>query len=286
MSATRINIRARWRLWPGLQRPSLVLALAVIILCLAASLFGPWLMPADPTDFITDDPFGPPSHLAWLGTDYMGRDILSRLIDGTRLTLAMAAAAAVLAHLLGDTLGLLAAVCGGWVDALLSRLMDVVLSLPKIIVGLVVVAALGPSLNVIVAVAACVYAAGVFRLARALGADLVGQDFVGVARARGEGLVWIIGGEILPHVARPLLADFVIRLGFAILFLSSLSFLGLGVQPPMADWGGLVRENLQGLAAGSWAPVFPALAIAALAIALNLAVDAVGEQQDETALLH
>jgi peptide/nickel transport system permease protein len=268
---------------PAIQRREIKLTLwfSIIILaiCALVAIFGPWIVPHDPTEFVTDEPFGRPQAGIWLGSDYLGRDLLSRLIDGTRTTLVMALAATVLAHLLGDCLGLLAALRGGWVDAVISRIADLILSLPKIIVGLVIVAALGSSVLVIVMLAAVVYAAGVFRIARALGSDLVGMDFVKVAKSRGEGPGWILFSEILPHVAQPLAADFAIRMSFAILFMSSLSFLGLGVQPPLADWGGLVRENLGGLATGSLVPIFPALAIAVTSIALNLLVDNIGEQQ-------
>ena len=253
-----------------------LLSVAVLALVALAAVFGPLLVPYDPTEFITDDPFAAPDRATWLGSDYMGRDMLSRMLYGTRLTMTMALGATLLAHLIGVSLGMVAALAGGVADQLLSRLVDVLLSLPKIVVGLGLVAALGPSIPVIMGVAAVVYAAGVFRIARALGMDLVSQDFVRVARARGEGLAWVLGAEMLPHMLRPLAADFAIRTSFAILFLSSLSFLGLGVQPPYADWGGLVRENLPGLSAGSFAPFYPALAIALVSIALNLCVDALG----------
>lgn len=253
---------------------------AIIVLCIAIGALAPYLAPYDPTEFVSDMAFAEPSGSAWLGTDYLGRDLFSRLIDGTRLTLLMALAATMIAHVVGDVLGLLAAARGGVLDTVLCRIVDVSLSLPKIIVGLVVVAALGSSITVIVVVAGLVYSASVFRIARALGRDLVAQDFVQVARSRGEGLGWILFGEILPHVVRPLAADFAIRMSFAILFMSSLSFLGLGVQPPLADWGGLVRENLPGLAGGSLAPLYPAAAIALVSIALNLLVDALGERSD------
>jgi peptide/nickel transport system permease protein len=267
---------------PGRRlRPTYVVSIAIIVGFVLIGIFAPWIMPHDPTEFLSYDPFEMPSATSWLGTDYLGRDLLSRLIDGTFITLAMAFTATCLALLIGGSLGLLAAAQGGLLDTLLSRIVDVLLSLPKIIVGLVVVAALGPSVSVIVVVAAVVYASGVFRLARALAQDLINKDFIQVARSRGEGLAWILFGEILPHVIRPLAADFAIRMAFAILFLSSLSFLGLGVQPPLSDWGGMVRENLQGLSSGSLAPVYPALAIASMAVALNLLVDTLAERQDE-----
>lgn len=265
------------------QRRPLTLWISAGVLCLwgLVAILAPLLAPHDPTAFVSDEPFMRPQPGMWLGSDYLGRDILSRLIVGTQLTLFMALVATCLASIVGATLGVLAAIYGGWVDTLLSRMVDVILSLPKIIVGLVVLAALGPSIAVIVGLAASVYAAGVFRVARALGLDLVKLDFIRVANARGESKLWILFGEMLPHILQPLAADFAVRMSFAVLFMSSLSFIGLGVQPPLSDWGGLVRENLDGLAASSLAPIFPAVAIAATSIALNLLVDALGEKHEQ-----
>ncbi len=259
-----------------LRRPSPTVAISIAVLGLfvLAGLVSLVALPQDPTDFLSDVPFAPPARGTWLGTDYLGRDVLSRLMDGTRITLLMAFAATLFAHLVGDALGLLAAIKGGILDSLLSRIVDVVLSLPKIIVGLVVVAALGSSIWVLVMVAAFVYAAGVFRIARALGLDLVHLDYVKLARSRGEGIGWLLFGEMLPHVVRPLATDFALRMSFAILFMSSLGFVGLGVQPPMADWGGMARENLGGLSTNPLAAIAPAAAIALVSIALNLLVDA------------
>jgi peptide/nickel transport system permease protein len=265
---------------PSPRRRYLFWAAAAVVGAWAlVGLLAPVLTPHDPTDFVSNDPFSAPDAVAWLGTDYLGRDLFSRLIGGAQITLAMAFIATLLAHLLGGTLGILAAIRGGFFDAVLSRVVDVLLSLPKIIVGLVVVAAVGSSMTVLVLIAGIVYAAGVFRIARSLAADVAVTDFIRAARARGEGPLWLMFGEILPNIMMPLAADFAIRMSFAILFMSSLSFIGLGVQPPRADWGGLVRENLSALSAGSWAPIFPALAIASVAIALNLLVDAIGDRR-------
>lgn len=267
---------------PARRRRSLAFLVSVTILTGAAflALFGGWIAPHDPTEFVSDSPFAVSRSGIWLGSDYLGRDILSRLVTGTRLTLGMALAATTIASLAGSIIGLLAAITGGWFDAIASRTVDVALSLPKIIVGLVVVAALGSSIPTIVLLAAAVYSAGVFRIARALGNDLARLDFIRVAQARGEGTLWLLFGEMLPHVIQPLAADFAIRVSFAILFMSSLSFLGLGVQPPLTDWGGMARENLGGLAEGSFAPIYPALAIAACSIALNLLVDQLNEHNE------
>ncbi|MFA6964341.1 ABC transporter permease [Bosea sp. (in: a-proteobacteria)] len=254
--------------------PTLVFSAAILIAFALIAVVSLFALPQDPFDFVSDEPFSPPVAGIWLGADYLGRDVLSRLMDGTRITLFMALSATLLAHLIGDTLGLLAATRGGFVDAVLSRIVDVVLALPKIIVGLVVVAALGSSVSVIIGIAAVVYSAGVFRIARALGNDLKEMDYIKLARSRGEGMAWILFGEMLPHVVKPLATDFAIRASFAILFMSSLSFVGLGVQPPMADWGGMARENLGGLSTNPLAAVGPAVAIALVSIALNMLVDA------------
>jgi peptide/nickel transport system permease protein len=174
---------------------------------------------------------------------------------------------------MGITLGILAAVKGGWIDMGISRVNDAILALPTIMLGLIVIAALGSSIPILIGTAAVIYATSVFRIARALGQDIMVQDYVEAAATRGEGIWWIIRAEVLPNAAMPLATDFGLRLVFVVLFISSLSFLGLGVQPPASDWGSMVRENLQGLTYGSYAAIWPALAIASFTIAINLIVD-------------
>ncbi len=209
----------------------------------------------------------------YLGTDYIGRDTLSRILFGARNTIGISLAATLLAYLFGITLGILAAVKGGWIDMGISRINDAILALPTIMLGLIVIAAFGSSIPVLVGTAALIYATSVFRIARALGQDIMVQDFVEAAHARGEGVWWIIRAEVLPNAAMPLATDFGLRLVFVVLFISSLSFLGLGIQPPASDWGSMVRENLQGLTYGSYAAIWPAISIASFTIAINLIVD-------------
>jgi len=220
-----------------------------------------------------DTDFQGPSKVAWLGTDYIGRDTLSRILFGARTTLGISLAATLLAYLVGVTLGIGAAVGGGMLDMGLSRVDDAFLSIPPIMMGLIVIAAIGSSIPILIVLSGLIYGALVFRIARALGQEVMVSDFVEAARVRGEGLWWIITREILPNVALPLATDFGLRFVWVILFISSLSFLGLGVQPPMSDWGGMVKENLAGLPYGSIAPLIPALAIATLTISINLIVD-------------
>ena len=162
---------------------------------------------------------------------------------------------------------------GGWPDMILSRINDAILALPSIMLGLLIVVAFGTSIPILIFTAGLIYSSSVFRIARALGQDIMVMDFVEAARVRGESMGWIIFREVLPNAAMPLATDFGLRLVFVVLFISSLSFLGLGIQPPMADWGSMVRQNLDGLGYGSYAAVWPALAIATFTISINLIVD-------------
>ncbi len=214
-----------------------------------------------------------PTASHWLGTDTIGRDILSRLIYGARITLFVAFAASLLAFSAGTVLGFLAAISGGWTDMILSRLVDLMMSIPALIVALVVLSVLPLNLGVLIIVMGVLDATRVFRLSRAVATDIVVQDFVEAARLRGEGRAWIIFREILPNALSPLVAEFGLRFIFAVLFISTLSFLGLGVQPPLADWGGMVKENKDGLIYGKAAALAPAAAIAMLAISVNLIAD-------------
>ena len=169
--------------------------------------------------------------------------------------------------------GIAAAIGGSRLDTGLSRVNDAFISIPHIMLGLVIIAAIGSTIPILIITAGLIYATSVFRISRALALDVMVTDFVEAARARGEGLWWVIRREIFPNIAMPLATDFGLRLVFIILFISSLSFLGLGVQPPISDWGSMVRENLQGLAYGSLAPMVPSIAIATLTISINLIVD-------------
>ena len=193
------------------------------------------------------------------------------------LTLVIVAAAQIstlLADLVGITLGVAAAVGSAVLDSVLSRINDAFLSIPSIMMALVVIAAIGSTIPILIILTGLIYASAVFRIARSLGLGVVVSDFVETVRVRGEGLWWIITREILPNLAMPMATDFGLRFVYVILFISSLSFLGLGVQPPQSDWGSMVRESLGGLPCGAIAPLVPALAIATLTVAINLIVDA------------
>lgn len=239
---------------------------------LFVAIFAHWIAP-----YAIDDSTGGQweglSATHWLGTDTIGRDILSRLIYGAQITIFVALASSILAFSLGAFLGFLAAVKGGWMDQVLSRFVDLVMAVPSLIVALVLLSVLPLNLTVLILVMGLLDSTRVFRLARAVAVDIVVMDYVEAARLRGEGGNWVIFREILPNALSPLVAEFGLRFIFAVLFISTLSFLGLGVQPPLADWGGMVKENKDGLIYGKSAALLPAGAIAALAISVNLVAD-------------
>lgn len=250
-----------------------MIAFGVILFWAVVALFAPQIAPYPVGKIIDMDYFGPMSSKLWLGSDYLGRDMLTRIIFGARYTLGIALAGALIASTSGVILGMAAAVIGGWFDAALSRFMDAMISIPSKLFGLVVVAAVGSSLPALILTLAFIYIPGSYRFARALAVNVNTMDFITVARIRGENTLYLAVSEILPNIIRPVLADFGLRFVFIVLLLSGLSFLGLGVQPPLADWGALVHENIQGLSFGSAAVIAPSIAIASLTISVNLLID-------------
>ncbi len=250
------------------------IGLGLVLFWLLIALIGPALAPHPIGAFVDYEVFSGFSARFLLGSDYLGRDVFSRLLWGARYTVFLGAGAALLATTIGTSLALMAAVKGGWVDEVLSRGMDTLISIPSKIFALVMVAAFGSSLGLLLAITAITYVPGNFRIARALAVNVTALDFVQVARARGERGFHIALREVLPNMIHPLLADFGLRFVFIVLLLSGLSFLGLGVQPPHADLGSLVRENISGLTEGAPAIIMPALAIATLTVGANLLIDA------------
>ncbi|RNF34561.1 ABC transporter permease [Paracoccus methylarcula] len=245
---------------------------AGILLAFICAIFAPWIAPYGETE-IVGDVWQPADAQFLLGLDNLGRDLLSRLIYGARTTLFVALSATVLAFSVGIALSFIAAVSRGMIDMVLSRLNDLMMSIPTLILALVVLAVLPQSLTVLILVIAALETTRVFRLGRAVALDVAVMDFVEAAELRGEGKLWIVFREILPNTLSPLLAEFGLRFAFAILFVSTLSFLGLGIQPPTADWGGMVKDNKDGIIFGVSAALLPGAAIAALTICVNLVVD-------------
>jgi peptide/nickel transport system permease protein len=249
------------------------LGLGLVAVWLLVALLGPLLAPHGVGAFVAEDVFAPMSQAFPFGSDYLGRDVLTRVLYGARYTIGLALAAAILASGLGCAIALTAVVCGGWIDEIVSRLMDTLISIPSKIFALVMVAAFGSSIGLLLLIAGLSYLPGAFRIARAVATNLNAMDFVQVARARGESRSYIAAFELLPNMVNPVLADFGLRFGFIVLLLSGMSFLGLGVQPPAADLGSLVRENLSGIGEAAPAVIIPALAIATLTIGVNLLID-------------
>lgn len=259
------------------------IGLALVVFWVLVALAGGFLAPYGENDLPFPDAyseFQAPQAGALLGTDVQDRDVLSRIIFGAGRTIGISLAATLLAYAVGVVLGIVAAVSSRRVDMVMSRINDAFLSLPPIMLGLVVVAAVGSSIPILIVTAGLIYASVVFRLSRAIGMDIMVSDYVESAWARGEGRWWIITREIWPNARMPLITDFGLRMIYIILFISSLSFLGLGVQPPQADWGSMVRENLGALQFGDTRlPVLaPALAIATLTVGINLIVDDLSAQ--------
>ena len=252
--------------------PSGIAGLVVVLFWVLAALFGPALLARGGAEG-GGDVFAPISAAHWLGTDYLGRDMLARVIEGARYTVGVAFIATLLASGTGITLALLAAASNRWIDGALSRGLDTLTAIPSKMFALLMVAGFGSSVPMLIVTAAIIYVPGAYRIARALAVNINAMDYVTVARTRGEGTWYVMRREILPNIAGPMLADLGLRFVYVVLLLASLSFLGLGVQPPQADWGSLVRENVGALAEGGASVIAPAMAIASLTIAVNLVID-------------
>ena len=251
---------------------SALLGIFVTLLFVLAAIFTPWIAPYSNTQ-IVGDVWAPASAAHWLGTDNLGRDLLTRLLYGARITLFIAFLATALSFTLGASLGFSAAVIGGWFDELLSRFVDLIMSIPTLIFALVILSVLPTTTLTLILVMGILDSTRVYRISRAVAVDINVMDFVEAAKLRGEGRLWIIFREILPNALSPLVAELGLRFIFAILFLSALSFLGLGVQPPESDWGGMVKDNKEGIVFGIPAALLPAAAISILAISVNLVAD-------------
>ena len=209
----------------------------------------------------------------WLGTDHIGRDLYSRLLFGARNTISIALATTLISFSVGIGLGFMAATLRGWVDQVISRTVDIMMAFPTLIFALMILSVLGTSVPVLIGVIALLDSTRVFRLSRAVAMDIEVMEYVEAARLRGEGLWWLMRREILPNTLPPLVAEFGLRFCFVFLFIAALSFLGLGLQPPTADWGSMVKENGGAITFGIFTPLVPAAAIAFLTIGVNLVVD-------------
>ena len=252
--------------------------LIVVSLYIFVALFAPWLAPYGESQ-VFPAPYEPWSEKFVFGTDQIGRDILSRLIYGARNTVGIAVATTFLSFLIGGALGLAAAINQSWLDQLLSRSVDVLMAIPSLIFALVLLSIFGANVVNLVIIIAVLDSTRVFRLTRAVAINVVVMDYVEAARLRGEGIGWIMRREILPNILPPLIAEFGLRFCFVFLTIAALSFLGVGIQPPTADWGSMVRENASLIQFAQYdikaglTPLLPAAAIALLTVAVNFVVD-------------
>ena len=263
-----------WAIYKGfLEAPiSAKLGLVTITAYLFVAIFAPFVAPYSETEILGG------AYELWsekfpLGTDNLGRDMLSRLIFGARNTIGIALAAVVIAFAIGGVMGMLSALLGGWYDSIISRVVDILMAIPGLVFALLILTILGTSITTLVLVIAVLDSTRVYRITRAAAMNIAVMDFVEVARLRGEGLWWVVRKEILPNIMAPLLAEFGLRFCFVFLFIAALSFLGLGIQPPTADWGSMVRDNATLINYDDITPLLPAAAIAILTVAVNFVVD-------------
>ncbi len=247
------------------------------IYCLVA-IFAPLLAPYGEAEIVST-PFVPWSWEHIFGTDQIGRDIFSRLIYGARNTMGIAVITTVLSFAIGGSLGLIAAILGGWLDQFVSRVVDAIMAIPSLIFALMLLAIFGSNILSLIVIIAVLDSTRVFRLTRAVSLNVVVMEFVEAATLRGERLPWIMRREILPNILPPLAAEFGLRFSFVFLTVAALSFLGLGIQPPTADWGSMVRENASLIQFAQFdlktalTPIIPAATIGLLTVAVNMVVD-------------
>ena len=251
---------------------SAAFGLAIVGIFILVSVLTPWIAPYSESANVGGT-WDEPSAKMLFGADQIGRDMLTRMMYGSRMTIGVALAITTLSFVIGILTGLVSAVVGGWVDVFFTRLVDVMLSIPSLIFALIILGVFGSSIPVLIMTIAVLDSTRVFRLSRALGMNLTVMEYVEAARLRGEGLWWVITREILPNAWAPLVSEFGLRFCFNFLFIAGLSFLGLGIQPPYADLGGMVRENAAAINFGMMAPIYPATAIALLTVSVNLVVD-------------
>jgi peptide/nickel transport system permease protein len=273
----------RRRLLPDLTRsPIGLIGAAIVIVWALAALFAPWLAPHPPNRIdpaLIADPY--PSAKHWFGVDHLGRDILSRLIWGARTVLSVAPTAVIGAAALGTFLGLLAGYKGGALDAAIMRVGDTLLAFPKIILYLIIIARFGASAFNIIAVITVTQAPIIARIVRAVTLDVKNRDYVAAARMRGESVWSVLFLEILPNARGPLIVDFFLRIGYTVIAIGVLGFLGVGLPPPDPDWGGMIKETYGMIFVWPHMTIIPALAVSSLVIGCNFLATGLREAADD-----
>ena len=248
------------------------LGMVVVMVYAFVALPAPLLAPFGETEIVGDQ-YEPWGSVLLLGTDNIGRDMLTRLIYGARNTVGIAFVITSLAFVIGGFTGMLAATLGGWIDQILSRIVDVLMAIPGLVFVLLVLSFFGTAIPVLIIVIAIFESTRVFRLTRAVAMNVEVMDYVEISKLRGESMWWIVWSEILPNTTAPLVAEFGVRFTYTFLFITALSFLGLGIQPPIADWGGMVRENAVLITFSDFTPLLPAAASAILTVSVNFIID-------------
>jgi peptide/nickel transport system permease protein len=271
----RSRLRRFLRRFPMSARIAALLLFAYFVIALTAPLWVPY----DPFAAGTGLPFSGPSKSHLFGTDILGRDVFSRVAYGTRDVLYLALTSTFIATVIGGLIGLASGLVGGWVDELLMRLFETIISIPLLVLALLAIAAAGPaaagSSLLLIGVVVLVYAPRIARMARSVAVDLVTRDFVTVARARGEPVRSIVWRELTPNAAGVLLVEFGVRAGYAPILISSLGFLGFGARPPSPEWGLMISENRAALFTAPFTVLAPSLTLAVLVISLNLVTDGI-----------
>lgn len=244
----------------------------IILIYLIAAFFAPWIAPFGEGE-VVGATYAPPDDKMLLGGDQLGRDMFSRIVYGARNTVGLSIATTALAFIVGASLGLFAAIKGGWIDQTLGRIVDTVMAIPSLIFALLLLSIFGTTTLSLILVIAFIYSPLIFRLSRSVAGNIVVMDYIEAAKLRGESSWHLMISEILPNAMAPLIAEFGLRFCFVFLLVAGLSFLGLGIQPPTADWGSMVRENATLISYGEFIPLIPAGAIALLTVSVNFVVD-------------
>jgi peptide/nickel transport system permease protein len=263
-----------------LRQPTLLVGVAMLGLVGLAVILGPSLAPYDPQAFHVQARLQPPSRLFWLGTDQFGRDLLSRLLIGARPTVLFGIGATVLGVAAGGLIGLVAGVSGGWLDAVIMRVLDGLIAVPDLLFALLIVTILGNGMGNALLAVAIAFTPGLARITRSTVLSLRGRDYVLAAIARGEGRGWLVLREVLPNAIGPVLVEATIRVAFAVMIGATLGFLGLGAQPPSTEWGLMIAGARQYMARNIWTVLVPSAAIAIVALGFNLTGDALRDRLD------
>jgi peptide/nickel transport system permease protein len=263
-----------------LSSRSATIGMGIALFWILAAVTAPLIAPYSPTE-LAGTRLELPSQEHWLGTDNLGRDVLSRLIWGSRVVLLLAPVSVLLGIALGAPLGLASGYLGGILDTVIMRVSDILLSFPTLLIYILIIATFGSSAIIVVISIAIGSIPAITRIVRSLVMDERTKDYVSAARLRGEKLWYILGREILPNASGPIIVDTCIRIGYAVMAIGALGFLGLGIPPPTPDWGGMINEGREWIFRQPWMVLAPAAALTSLVIGLNMIADGIREIEQQ-----